>query len=356
MPRREPNAATASPAAHAADAASRASGSQRLGGQARLATRRQGGLALVAAPLLDARRRARHCGHAAARQDRRPDPRQHTSVATPMAMACLGSASGGATARRTDGAARPSSRAAGRRIALRAHLRVPRKLSTTIRRIGTAPTSPGPVTERQPNHCQAQRLYLWRGPTLLRGLLLSPNSQAAGRAGAALDLPSVEGRIALSQLCERRQLARCSNRASGESFLAKRSGRGRKLAISSRLRHVTLGPKSILLHATGRQYGTARRFSGLLWSKGLLPIYQTAGGISGNLVHARKGVQPGNEQPLAPDSMCAICRRISALYQKQEAISDDGFASSSQLPGYEQDTTTYLRYHVYLRTRRERVE
>ena len=58
-------------------------------------------------------------------------------------------------------------------------------------------------------------------------------------------------------------------------------------------------------------------------------------------------------QPLAPDSMCAICRRISALYQKQEAISDDGFASSSQLPGYEQDTTTYLRYHVYLRTRRE---
>ena len=218
------------------------------------------------------------------------------AVANPMAMACLGSASGGATARRTDGAARPSSRAAGRRIALRAHLRVPRKLSTTIRRIGTAPTSPGPVTERQPNHCQAQRLYLWRGPTQLRGLLLSPNSQAAGRAGAALDIPSVEGRIALSQLCERRQLARRSNRASGESFLAKRSGRGRKLAISSRLRHVTLGPKSILLHATGRQSGTARRFSGLLWSKGLLLIYQTAGGISGNLVHARKGVQPGNEQ------------------------------------------------------------
>ena len=54
-------------------------------------------------------------------------------------------------------------------------------------------------------------IYLWRGPTQLRGLPLSPNSQA-------LDLPSVEGRTALSQLRERRQLARRSNRASGESF------------------------------------------------------------------------------------------------------------------------------------------
>ena len=135
------------------------------------------------------------------------------------------------------------------------------------RRIGIAPTLPDPVTERQLNHCQAQRLYLWRGPTLLRGLLLSPNSQAAGRAGAALDLPSVEGRIALSQLCERRQLARRSNRASGESFPAKGSGPrapGRRNFVT----FVTLGPKSILLHATGRQSGTARRSSGLLWSKG----------------------------------------------------------------------------------------
>ena len=31
-----------------------------------------------------------------------------------------------------------------------------------------------------------------------------------------------------------------------------------------------------------------------------------------------------------------------------EAISYDKGRSSSQLPGYEQDTTTYLRYHVYL--------
>mmetsp|Transcript_16802 Transcript_16802/g.54551 ORF Transcript_16802/g.54551 Transcript_16802/m.54551 type:complete len:245 (-) Transcript_16802:972-1706(-) len=148
MPRREPNAATASPAAHAADAASRASGSQRLGGQARLATRRQGGLALVAAPLLDARRRARHCGHAAARQDRRPDPRQHTSVATPMAMACLGSASGGATARRTDGAARRSSRAANRGIASAAppHLRGgcpgESRMRPPPRQLHTLPTPP----------------------------------------------------------------------------------------------------------------------------------------------------------------------------------------------------------------------
>ena len=43
----------------------------------------------------------------------------------------------------------------------------------------------GPVTERQLNPCQAQRLYLWRGPTQLRGLPLSPNSQAAGRAGGS---------------------------------------------------------------------------------------------------------------------------------------------------------------------------
>ena len=39
-------------------------------------------------------------------------------------------------------------------------------------------------------------------------------------------------------------------------------------------------------------------------------------------------------QPLAPDSMCAICRRISALYQSKSdigGIGHDGFASSSQL-------------------------
>ena len=41
------------------------------------------------------------------------------------------------------------------------------------------------MTERQLNHRQAQRLYLWRGPTQLRGLPLSPNSQAAGRAGGS---------------------------------------------------------------------------------------------------------------------------------------------------------------------------
>ena len=67
------------------------------------------------------------------RRVRTAAPPQHASIATPMAMACLGSASGGATARRTDGAARRSSRAASRRIASRAHWWVPRrKLSTTI--------------------------------------------------------------------------------------------------------------------------------------------------------------------------------------------------------------------------------
>ena len=40
----------------------------------------------------------------------------------------------------------------------------------------------------------------------------------------ALDLPSVKGRIALSQLRERRQLARRTNRASGKSFPARGSG------------------------------------------------------------------------------------------------------------------------------------
>ena len=73
------------------------------------------------------------------------------------------------------------------------------------------------------------------------------------------------------------------------------------------------------------------------------------------------GVQPGNEQRafLAAARprlhVCHLPKNFSPI-PKAKAISDDGFASSSQLPGYEQDTTTYLRYHVYLRTRRERVE
>ena len=171
------------------------------------------------------------------------------------------------------------------------------------------------MTERQLNHCQAQRLYLWRGPTQLRGLPLSPNSQAAGRAGAALDLPSVEGRIALSQLCERRQLARRSNRASGESFPAKGSGpsRGRQgVAISSRLCHVTLGPKSILLHATGRQSGTTRVRADPPGCFGPRVFFQSAkrqAAFRATSYMLARGYSRGTSsappwQPLAPDSMC----------------------------------------------------
>ena len=58
----------------------------------------------------------------------------------------------------------------------------------------------------------------------------------------------------------------------------------------------------------------------------------------------------------SPPTPCVPFAEEFQPYTKAKAISDDGFASSSQLPGYEQDTTTYLRYHVYLRTRRERVE
>ncbi|EOD23995.1 hypothetical protein EMIHUDRAFT_207025 [Emiliania huxleyi CCMP1516] len=76
------------------------------------------------------------------------DPRQHTSVATPMAMACLGSASGGATARRTDGAARRSSRAANRRIASAAPPRLrggcpgESRMRPPPRQLHTLPTPP----------------------------------------------------------------------------------------------------------------------------------------------------------------------------------------------------------------------
>ena len=197
-------------------------------------------------------------------------------------------------------------------------------------------------------------IYLWRGPTQLRGLPLSPNSQAAGRAGGSgYPLRRGEDRpVTVMRATPACETFKPSTR--GVIFSQRVGPEG---ARATQFRHVCDTWSEVDLASCHRPsvWDCAPILS--FGPKGsLLPICQTAGGISGNLVHARKGVQPGNEQPLAPDSMCAICRRISALYQKQEAISDDGFASSSQLPGYEQDTTTYLRYHVYLRTRRERVE
>ena len=53
---------------------------------------------------------------------------------------------------------------------------------------------------------------------------------------------------------------------------------------------------------------------------------------------------PG-EPPASAEDHLAI-RKMKALLSKQQISYDKG-RSPSQLPGYEQDTTTYLRYYVY---------
>ena len=91
-----------------------------------------------------------------------------------------------------------------------------------------------------------------------------------------------------------------------------------------------------------------------------LPDFNRPATFRQNLVHAREGRGGSAAKRAArpPQASRPHPRRTILRFENEsptiEAISYDKGRSSSQLPGYEQDTTTYLRYRVYPRTRRER--